>query len=135
MQDPEASIQVMDKLKSIGIKIAIDDFGTGYSSLAYLKRIPADIIKIDRSFVNGIHNDPDDLAIVRTILALGNSLEKRCLAEGIETAENFEILNNLGCHFGQGYWMSKPIPAIEFSNLLIDDKRYFHQNPLQALTA
>ena len=135
MQDPEASIQVMDKLKSIGIKIAIDDFGTGYSSLAYLKRIPADIIKIDRSFVNGIHNDPDDLAIVRTILALGNSLEKRCLAEGIETAENFEILNSLGCHFGQGYWMSKPIPAIEFSNLLIDDKRYFHQNPLQALTA
>lgn len=135
MQDPEASIQVMDKLKSIGIRIAIDDFGTGYSSLAYLKRIPADIIKIDRSFVNGIHNDPDDLAIVRTILALGNSLEKRCLAEGIETAENFEILNSLGCHFGQGYWMSKPIPAIEFSNLLIDDKRYFHQNPLQALTA
>jgi len=135
MQDPEASIQVMDTLKSIGIKIAIDDFGTGYSSLAYLKLIPADIIKIDRSFVNGIHNDQDDLAIVQTILALGNSLEKRCLAEGIETAENFEILNSLGCHFGQGYWMSKPIPAMEFSNLLKEDIRYFHQNPLQALRA
>lgn len=130
MQDPEASIQVMDKLKSIGIRIAIDDFGTGYSSLAYLKRIPADIIKIDRSFVNGIHNDQDDLAIVRTILALGSSLEKRCLAEGIETAENFEILNRLGCHFGQGYWMSKPIPAMEFSNLLKEDKHYLHPNPL-----
>ncbi|GAO34713.1 hypothetical protein SCT_0093 [Sulfuricella sp. T08] len=135
MQDPEASILVMDKLKSIGIRIAIDDFGTGYSSLAYLKRIPADIIKIDRSFVNGIHNDQDDLAIVRAILALGSSLDKRCLAEGIETAENFEILNNLGCHFGQGYWMCKPIPAVEFSNLLKEDKRYLHQNPLQVLTA
>ncbi len=135
MQDPEASIQVMDKLKSIGIRIAIDDFGTGYSSLAYLKRIPADIIKIDRSFVNGIHNDQDDLAIVRTILALGSSLEKRCLAEGIETAENFGILNSLGCHFGQGYWMSKPIPATEFSNLLKEDKSYLHPNLHQALTA
>ncbi|MBU1690492.1 MAG: EAL domain-containing protein [Gammaproteobacteria bacterium] len=135
MQDPEASILVMDKLKSIGIKISIDDFGTGYSSLAYLKRIPADTIKIDRSFVNGIQNDPDDLAIVRAILALGNSLEKRCLAEGIETAENFETLNNLGCHFGQGYWMSKPIPALEFSKLLKEDVRYLHQNPAQSLTA
>jgi diguanylate cyclase (GGDEF)-like protein len=135
MYDPETSIRVMDKLKSIEIKIAIDDFGTGYSSLAYLKRIPADIIKIDKSFVNGIHNDQDNLAIVRTILALGNSLEKRCLAEGIETAEHFEILKSLGCHFGQGYWMSKPIPATEFSDLLKEDKHYLHQNPLRALTA
>lgn len=135
MQDPEASILVMEKLKSVGIKIAIDDFGTGYSSLAYLKRIPADIIKIDRSFVDGIHNDQDDLAIVRAILALGGSLDKRCLAEGIETAENFEILNNLGCHFGQGYWMSKPIPAMEFSNLLKEDKHYIHRKPLQVLMA
>lgn len=136
MQNPEASIQVMETLKSIGIKIAIDDFGTGYSSLAYLKRIPADIIKIDRSFVDGIHNDPDDLAIVRAILALGSALDKRCLAEGIETAENFEILNTLGCHFGQGYWMSKPIPAMEFSKLIQEDKYYYHhQKPLQVVVA
>lgn len=135
MHDPEASIQTMDKLKSIGIKIAIDDFGTGYSSLAYLKRIPADIIKIDRSFVRGIQNDQDDLAIVRAILALGNSLEKRCLAEGIETSEHFAILKSLGCHFGQGYWMSKPIPAKEFSNLLTADQRFLQLNTLEALPA
>ena len=135
MHNPEASIQVMGKLKSIGIKIAIDDFGTGYSSLAYLKRIPADIIKIDRSFVSGIHNDQDDLAIVRTILALGNSLEKRCLAEGIETAAQFEMLSSLGCHFGQGYWMSKPVHAKEFLILVSEDRNYFHQNIPQALTA
>lgn len=128
MQNPEASIQVMEKLKSIGIKIAIDDFGTGYSSLAYLKRIPADIIKIDKSFVSGIHNDSGDLAIVRTVLALGNSLEKRCLAEGIETSEQFEMLNRLGCHFGQGYWMSKPVHAMEFLILLKEDECYLHRS-------
>lgn len=127
MQNPEASIQVMNQLKALGIKIAIDDFGTGYSSLAYLKRIPADIIKIDRSFVNGIQNDADDLAIVRTIIALGLSLEKRCLAEGIETSEQFEILYDLGCHFGQGYWMHKPISNGEFLNILNENKCYFHQ--------
>jgi EAL domain-containing protein (putative c-di-GMP-specific phosphodiesterase class I) len=127
--------EFIQEVKSLGCRISIDDFGTGYSSLAYLKRIPADIIKIDKSFVNGIHNDQDNLAIVRTILALGNSLEKRCLAEGIETAEHFEILKSLGCHFGQGYWMSKPIPATEFSDLLKEDKHYLHQNPLRALTA
>ncbi|MGV8934251.1 MAG: EAL domain-containing protein [Gallionellaceae bacterium] len=133
MLDPEASIQVMDKLKSLGIKIAIDDFGTGYSSLSYLKRIPADIIKIDKSFVQGVHLDQDDLAIVRTILALANSLEKRCLAEGIETAEQFEILNDMGCHFGQGYWMNKPIPAMDFINILKSGKGYFHK-PLDTVT-
>ena len=126
MLNPEASIQVMNELKSLGIKLAIDDFGTGYSSLSYLKRIPANIIKIDRSFVNGVLNDQDDLAIVRAILSLGSSLEKRCLAEGIESAEQFETLNGLGCQFGQGYWMSEPIPASDFFNLLSSGKRYFH---------
>ena len=126
MLDPEASIQVMDELKALGIKLAIDDFGTGYSSLAYLKRIPANIIKIDRSFVNGVLNDQDDLAIVRAILLLGSSLGKHCLAEGIESAEQFEILNGLGCEFGQGYWMSRPILASDFLNLLSSGKRYFH---------
>lgn len=118
MQNAEASIEVMNKLKSLGIRLAIDDFGTGYSSLSYLKRIPADIIKIDRSFVSEIHNNPDDFAIVRTVLALGASLEKRCLAEGIETAAHFEVLRDLGCHYAQGYWMSKPLPAGQFDALL-----------------
>ena len=118
MQNAEASIEVMNKLKSLGIRLAIDDFGTGYSSLSYLKRIPADIIKIDRSFVSEIHNNPDDFAIVRTVLALGASLEKRCLAEGIETAEHFEVLRDLGCHYAQGFWMSKPLASEKFEALL-----------------
>jgi len=118
MQDPEASIQVMNALKSLGIRLAIDDFGTGYSSLSYLKRIPADVIKIDRSFVREIHNNQDDFAIVRTILALGASLEKRCLAEGIETSAHFEVLRDLGCHYAQGYWMSKPVSPERFEVLL-----------------
>lgn len=124
MLNPEASIQVMNKLKALGMQIAIDDFGTGYSSLSYLKRIPADIIKIDRSFVSGLHNDPDDAAIVRTVLALAKAMDKQCLAEGIETAEHFEMLRSLGCHYGQGYWMSKPLTASEFENLIIAGKNY-----------
>jgi len=135
MHDPEGSIHVMDKLKSIGIRIAIDDFGTGYSSLTYLKRIPADVIKIDRSFVKGLKNDPDDLAIVLAILALGNALDKHCLAEGIETIEHFEVLNKLGCHFGQGYWMSKPVTASEFTTLLATDTHYLHPSPSQVLAS
>ena len=118
MLDPEASIGVMNKLKALGIRFSIDDFGTGYSSLGYLKRLPADIIKIDRSFVREIHNRPDDFAIVRTILALGDTLEKRCLAEGIESSDHYEVLRDLGCHYGQGYWISHPVGAIEFEQLL-----------------
>ncbi len=124
MLNPEASIQVLGKLKAIGIQIAIDDFGTGYSSLSYLKRIPADIIKIDRSFVQGITDDADDSAIVRTVLALAEALEKRCVAEGIETGEHFEMLRELGCHYGQGYWMSKPVSPAAFEKLLQENPCY-----------
>lgn len=129
MLNPEASIQVMNKLKALGMQIAIDDFGTGYSSLSYLKRIPADIIKIDRSFVSGLHNDPDDAAIVRTVLALARAMDKQCLAEGIETAEHYDMLRSLGCHYGQGYWMSKPLTANEFENLIIAGKCYLGSVP------
>lgn len=121
MQDPEASIAVMNKLKALGIRFSIDDFGTGYSSLGYLKRLPADIIKIDRSFVREIHNRPDDFAIVRTILALGDTLEKHCLAEGIESSAQFDVLCELGCDYGQGYWISRPVPAPEFAQLLAQE--------------
>ena len=135
MQDPEASIQVMNTLKSLGIRLAIDDFGTGYSSLSYLKRIPADIIKIDRSFVREIHNNQDDFAIVRTILALGASLEKRCLAEGIETMAHFEVLRDLGCHYAQGYWMSKPVDPANFDAILANGLFVEMANSRSAVTA
>ncbi|MDR3392727.1 MAG: EAL domain-containing protein [Sulfuriferula sp.] len=127
MLDPEASIQVMNKLKALGIRIAIDDFGTGYSSLSYLKRIPADTIKIDQSFVSGVQSDPDDAAIVRTIMALAMAMDKQCLAEGIETSGQFEILRSLGCHYGQGYWLSRPLCAAAFEQLLAGKKCFLQQ--------
>lgn len=121
MRDPEMSIRILGSLKAKGVHLAIDDFGTGYSSLSYLKRIPADKIKIDKSFVDGINIDVDDTAIVRTILALVNSMEKTSLAEGIETEAQFRALRSMGCDHAQGYWISPPIDAASFSALL--DKR------------
>ncbi len=118
MHDPEMSVRTLGRLKDLGLRIAIDDFGTGYSSLSYLKRIPADKIKIDKSFVDGINSDGDDTAIVRTILALVGSLEKTSLAEGIETQDQFQALREMGCHYGQGYWMSRPINPEAISELL-----------------
>lgn len=118
MHDPEMSMRILGSLKSQGVHIAIDDFGTGYSSLSYLKRIPADKIKIDKSFVDGINVDIDDTVIVRTILALVNSMEKTSLAEGIETEAQFDALRNMGCHQAQGYWISPPIDEAAFSALL-----------------
>lgn len=118
MLDPEVGIQIMIELKLLGIGLAIDDFGTGYSSLSHLKRIPADLIKIDRSFVNEVHTKQDDFAIVKTILALGESLEKNCLAEGIETPHQYEVLRGLGCRYAQGFWMSRPLTVVAFDALL-----------------
>ncbi|MEK6664672.1 MAG: EAL domain-containing protein, partial [Pseudomonadota bacterium] len=118
MRDAEMSIRIMGSLKSKGVRIAIDDFGTGYSSLSYLKRIPADKIKIDKSFVDGVNIDVDDTAIVRTILALVNGLEKTALAEGIETEAQFHALRGMGCQHAQGDWISRPIDAESFSALL-----------------
>ena len=114
MLDPEASMRIMGKLKTLGMHISIDDFGTGYSSLAYLKRIPADKIKIDKSFVDGINIDADDNAIVRTILALARELEKATVAEGVETQAQYEALRKLECEFAQGYWISHPLPPETF---------------------
>jgi len=118
MRDPELSIRILGNLKSKGIRIAIDDFGTGYSSLSYLKRIPADKIKIDKSFVDGVNIDVDDTAIVRTILALVNGLEKTALAEGIETEAQFHALRSMGCQHAQGYWICRPIDAASFTAML-----------------
>ena len=118
MLDPESSIRVLGALKDLGICIAIDDFGTGYSSLSYLRRIPAETIKIDKAFVDGVSTESEDAAIVRAILALARSLEKRVVAEGIETADQREALESLQCPFGQGYYFSRPISADAFEQLL-----------------
>lgn len=118
MLDPESSMRIMGKLKALGISIAIDDFGTGYSSLAYLKRIPADKIKIDKTFIDGLNTDVDDNAIVHTILALAKLLEKSTVAEGVETEDQFNALRGLGCKLAQGYLISRPVSPEAFMRLV-----------------
>lgn len=109
----ESSLDLIDKLKqlqNLGIQISVDDFGTGYSSLSYLHRMPVDNLKIDQSFVKGIH-DPFHLQITKTIISLSHQLGLNAIAEGIETKQQFSQLKQLGCHFGQGYLFSKPLNA------------------------
>lgn len=109
------AMTLMSDLQSIGVECSIDDFGTGYSSLAYLKRFPARMIKIDRSFVRDIHSDAESRSIARMIIALGNNLDMEILAEGVESREELACLQELGCQQYQGYYFSRPVP---FANLL-----------------
>ena len=118
MRDAEATIITMQRLKQLGVQIAIDDFGTGYSSLAYLKRLPIDVLKIDRSFVIGVGENPEDNAIVRAIIALARSLELTITAEGIETGRQALLMQNWGCERGQGYFWSHPVERAEFGAML-----------------
>ena len=118
MKDVEVHIAKMKQLKELGLQIALDDFGTGYSSLSYLKRFPIDEIKIDRSFVDGLLTDENDTAIVRTILAMAQSLGLRVVAEGVETPQQHDFLVEQGCDEMQGYLFSKPLPSDTAAALL-----------------
>jgi len=113
MADAEASLEVLQKLRGLGVELAIDDFGTGYSSLSYLKRLPVDVLKIDRSFVDGLGTDPDDTAIVQAIMVLASSLGLSVTAEGVETDVQLDELMRLGCRRVQGYLFGRPAPADE----------------------
>lgn len=115
----EANInQLMQQIKQLGMSLAIDDFGTGYSSLSYLKRLPLDILKIDRSFIEHLPDDNEDKQIVRAIISLAHNLNFKVLAEGVETAEQLAFLRQQGCDYYQGYYFSKPIAAADFAALL-----------------
>lgn len=118
MHDAERIDATMRELKRLGVAISVDDFGTGYSSLSYLKRFPVDRLKVDRSFVRDIHQDPDDAAIVRAIITLGHALGLKVVAEGVETAEHQAFLRQHGCDEGQGHLYSRPVPAAELEALL-----------------
>ena len=98
------------------MRVAVDDFGTGYSSLAYLRRLPLDVLKIDRSFVLDAVDDEEDAQIVKTILALGQSLKLEVVAEGIETEAQAALLRRYGCDIAQGYLHARPMPATEFEH-------------------
>ncbi len=122
MQHLDTTLNILEQLKNKGIRISVDDFGTGYSSLSYLKRFPIDTLKIDRSFVNDIASDPDDKAIVAAITVMAQQLNLEVVAEGVETLEQLEFLRNLCCHFGQGYYFSKPL-NVESGTVFLQDNR------------
>jgi diguanylate cyclase (GGDEF)-like protein/PAS domain S-box-containing protein len=111
-------IPTLHALKSLGISLSIDDFGTGYSSLSYIKHFPVDCFKIDKSFVDGLPDNTQDVAIVRTIIALGENLNVTVLAEGVETSEQYEFLRDLGTDSIQGYLFGRPMPAEQIAEIL-----------------
>jgi len=123
MHDVESAMLIMRELKQLGIRLAMDDFGTGYSSLSYLKRFPFDKLKIDISFVREVTTDPESAAIARSIIAMGHNLNLRVIAEGIETAGQLAYLRSHGCDEMQGFLFSRALPAVEFEELLREDRR------------
>lgn len=114
MDDPARAQSTLDRLAAMGFALSIDDFGTGYSSLAYLKRLPVDELKIDKSFVMKMAQDQDDAKIVRSTVDLGHNLGLRVVAEGVESEEVWFLLRQMGCDQGQGYFMGKPMPVERF---------------------
>ena len=124
MQNASCSTDILQDLKMLGIRLAVDDFGTGYSSLAYLQRFPIDILKIDKQFVSAIDSDEDSRAIVNTVIDLATNLGLSVVAEGVETIEQFHILRDMGCKYGQGYYFSKPVPADKTEKLLVQCQKW-----------
>jgi diguanylate cyclase (GGDEF)-like protein/PAS domain S-box-containing protein len=117
MEDAEAAIITLHALKEMGVRLAIDDFGTGYSSFTYLKRFPMDTIKVDQSFVQEISIDPEDITIVSAMIDIGKSLNRRVIAEGVETRSQFDFLQRHACGEGQGYYFSRPLAPEQAGNL------------------
>ena len=118
IQDIERVITILDTLKEAGISIAVDDFGTGYSSLEYLKRLPIDKLKIDKSFIDSVLHNTDDANIVQAVIALGHNMNMQIIAEGVENEQQAKFLQEHQCDFGQGYFYSKPLPAKKMGLLI-----------------
>jgi diguanylate cyclase (GGDEF)-like protein len=117
MHDLEVAVVRLDELKRLGVHLAIDDFGTGYSSLAYLRQMPIDAVKIDKSFVDGVAGGAEESAVARAIIALATTLHLDTVAEGVEHPEQATTLAQLGCHLAQGYHFSRPVPAADMARL------------------
>lgn len=122
LSNVDYSIQTMQALQNLGVKVSIDDFGTGYSSLSYLKDLPINTLKIDRSFINNLRVDTSDIAIVKAIITMGHGLEVKVLAEGVETKEQIELLKELKCHYAQGYYIHRPLLITDFEKGITNQK-------------
>jgi EAL domain-containing protein (putative c-di-GMP-specific phosphodiesterase class I) len=133
MHDAEKFVGMLRDLKSLGVQLAVDDFGTGYSSLSYLKRFPVDHLKVDRSFVKDLVEDPDDATIVQAIIALGHKLGLKIVAEGVENEQQFEYLRRNGCDEMQGFHFCRPVVAGDLAAMLLDQSsgRYRHLGQAQ----
>jgi EAL domain-containing protein (putative c-di-GMP-specific phosphodiesterase class I) len=114
MDDPERALNTLNRLHAMGLKLSIDDFGTGYSSLAYLKRLPVDELKIDKSFVMNMESDLQDAKIVRSTVDLAHNLGLNVVAEGVENAKSWKLLAGLSCDEVQGYLVARPMPSSQF---------------------
>jgi EAL domain-containing protein (putative c-di-GMP-specific phosphodiesterase class I) len=120
MDGVESTIETLRALRALGVHLSIDDFGTGYSSLSYLKRFPIDVLKIDRSFVDGFGTDAEDEAIVTAVVRLAQALGLSTVAEGIENSRQLVGLSELGCDAGQGYFFSRPLSADDIVPWLVE---------------
>ena len=120
MQDVEQAVATMKELQILGVQLSIDDFGTGYSSLGALKRFPVARLKIDKSFIDDIPDDENDKAVASAVISLGQKLNLRVIAEGVETEEQVAFLRENNCDEMQGYHFSKPLAGAEIEKLLID---------------
>jgi EAL domain-containing protein (putative c-di-GMP-specific phosphodiesterase class I) len=114
MARPEQAVEILTQLDEMGIQLSVDDFGTGFSSLSYLKRLPVNELKIDKSFVTDMANDENDAVIVRSTIDLAHNLGLKVVAEGVEDQETWSLLQILRCDVAQGYFINKPKPAAEF---------------------
>ena len=132
VEDIKETVTLVNRMRDYGLQIVIDDFGTGYSSLSYLQRLPIDTLKVDRSFVSRIENKPDgNRNIVEAIISLAHRLDMIVVAEGVETLEQYAILLNMKCQFGQGFLFSKPLPKQKVDELIDDILRFSRNNPGQ----
>ncbi|WP_112193719.1 bifunctional diguanylate cyclase/phosphodiesterase [Pseudomonas sp. LG1E9] len=118
MQNVDETVDILQRIKAMGVRLALDDFGTGYSSLSYLRRFPIDVLKIDQSFIRGLNTNSQDAQLITAIIGMGKSLELNIIAEGVETTEQLDFLKTLECEEGQGFLFSKAVPAKDFAQLL-----------------
>jgi len=124
MRDRPAAQDTLARLKKLGVHLAVDDFGMGYGSFAYLRELPVDVLKVDRSFVAGMDANEQDRAIVESVISMGKNLDLTVIAEGVETQQQLDALRSLGCGYAQGFYFAPPLPPRTMSRVLRRDPRW-----------